>query len=85
MPEISRFYGIVVAMFTNDHPPPHFHARYAEHTAKYSLDGARIEGELPPRADRLVREWAGLHQHELTECWQRSMGNQSPGKIDPLS
>jgi hypothetical protein len=63
MPEICRFYGIVIKMYFADHAPPHFHAEYAEHEARIAIDSlALISGKLPPRAIGLVAEWATLHQ-----------------------
>ena len=63
MPTISRFYGIVIYMNSQDYPPPHFHARYAEDKASISIrDGSLIVGLLPARALRLVEEWRRLHQ-----------------------
>lgn len=59
MPTISAFYGILVRMFYNDHPPPHFHVRYGEFEATVDIETLEIiEGELPTRAFHLVREWA---------------------------
>lgn len=86
MPEISRFYGIVIQMYFGDHPPPHFHARYAEHQAKIDIDAlAVIDGKLPARALGLVIEWAALHQQELREAFERAVNSQPPGKIEPLA
>ncbi|MHB1843341.1 MAG: DUF4160 domain-containing protein [Deltaproteobacteria bacterium] len=66
VPELSRFFGIVIAMFYNDHAPPHFHARYGSHKAIISIDDQRvIEGSLPPRALGLVVEWAAVHRSDL--------------------
>ena len=68
MPEISRFYGIVIRMYGLDHAPPHMHAVYAEHEALIGIDNIEvIRGSLPARARRLVFEWAELHQDELRE------------------
>jgi len=59
MPEISRFLGIVIAMFYNDHAPPHFHVKYNDFRASISLDSLEIlEGSLPKRVQALVVEWA---------------------------
>jgi hypothetical protein len=59
MPEISRFLGIIVAMFYNDHVPPHFHARYGEHKVEIAIESiAILAGSLPPRALGLLMEWA---------------------------
>ena len=63
MPELSRFYGIVIKLFFDDHPPPHFHATYGEHEALVRIEPLGvIAGTLPPRAMGLVIEWASLHQ-----------------------
>jgi hypothetical protein len=85
VPEISRFYGIVIAMFHNDHEPPHFHARYGEHKVLVSIEGASVlRGELPPRALGLVLEWARLHREELEEDWALARKNQPLKRIEPL-
>ncbi len=71
MPRISRFYGITIAMYYSDHAPPHLHALYGGEEASLALsDLGVIEGRLPRRALRLVREWAGLHRAELEGCWR---------------
>jgi hypothetical protein len=68
MPQISAFYGIVISMYVGrEHPPPHFHAIYAEFEAQVALDGTILNGSLPPRAASLVKEWAELHGTELSD------------------
>ena len=85
MPEISRFYGIVIKMYFGDHAPPHFHAEYAEDRAVISIDTlALIGGRLPPRALGLVAEWTALHQDDLREAWRRAEKLEPVGKIEPL-
>ncbi len=85
MPEISRFYGIVIKMFFDDHEPPYFHVEYAEHQAVVSIETvALIGGTLPPRALGLVAEWAALRQEELREAWQRAKNLEPVDRIDPL-
>jgi hypothetical protein len=85
MPEISRFYGIVIRMNINDHPPPHFHAYYGEQEALVDIrTGAIHRGGLPPRAWRLVSEWFALHQAELQENWNRAMSELPLLSIAPL-
>lgn len=85
MPEISRFYGIVIKMYFGDHQPPHFHAEYGEHEVLVSIDTlAVIAGKLPPRALGMVAEWASLHQDELKAAWQKATNLERVGKIDPL-
>ena len=82
MPELSRFYGIVVRIFFNDHGPPHFHAYYAPEEALLSIETLSvIAGRLPPRARGLVVEWASLHQEELREAWNRAQSLEPPGQI----
>jgi hypothetical protein len=70
MPEISRFLGIVITMYFNDHNPPHFHVRYEEHRALIGIEPLELrEGQLPPRVLGLVIEWGEMHQSELMENW----------------
>ena len=85
MPELSRFFGIVIAMYHNDHAPPHFHARYGEYRAKFNiLTGEKIDGKMPPRVLALVREWREIHVQELVVDWQLSQNRQPPLGIAPL-
>ena len=85
MPEISRFYGIVIQMYYGDHHPPHFHVTYNGQTAKFEINGRRwIEGQLPSRARDLVQEWAALHQTELQEAFRKAAAMEVPPKIEPL-
>jgi hypothetical protein len=85
MPEISRFYGIVIQMYYGDHPPPHFHVSYAGQVAKIDIDTlALIDGSLPARARGLVTEWASLHQDELREAFRKAASFEEPPKIAPL-
>ena len=85
MPEISRFYGIVIRMYFNDHNPPHFHAIYGGEQAQIDIQSlSMIGGQLSPRALGLVIEWATQHQDELFEDWDRARQMQPLQKIDPL-
>ena len=85
MPTISVFYGIVIRMFVKDHPPPHFHALYGEHRARVSIEtGALIDGDLPPRAARLVREWTVLRRSELEENWRLAERMEPLVPVEPL-
>ena len=86
MPEISRFYGIVIRMYFDDHPPPHFHADYSGHSAVIDIESVSvISGSLPRRAMGLVTEWTMLHKSELKKFWNKAENLESLGKIDPLS
>lgn len=85
MPEVSRFYGIIIQMYFGDHPPPHFHARYGGDVAVVDIDSlSAIQGRLPGRALGLVIEWASLHQDELREAFDKVASMQPIGKIEPL-
>ena len=81
MPEIARFYGIVIKVFFGDHSPPHFHAIYGEYNALISIESLEIiEGDLPSRAQKLVLEWATLYQQDLLQMWN----TQEFHKLPPL-
>lgn len=88
MPEISRFFGIIIRMYAEagaPHHRPHFHAYYQEGEAIYGLDEIElINGELPRRQQRLVEAWAELHQEELLVNWQRLQSGELPEKVEPL-
>ena len=85
MPELSRFFGIIITMFYDDHAPPHFHVRYDEHKAIMTIDSLLLlDGHLPPRALGLVVEWGALHQDELREDWSRAEQRAPLKKIKPL-
>ena len=85
MPEISRFLGIIITMYYNDHPPPHFHVRYNQQKALIDIENLSIiEGKLTPRILGLVIEWAAIHQTELLENWQRAREQNPLEKIEPL-
>lgn len=85
MPRISAFYGIVVTMYWRDHPPAHFHAAYSGHVAEIEIESLEpLDGWLPPRALRLVKEWAGMHQDELRRNWDRARVHEALQLIDPL-
>jgi hypothetical protein len=85
VPTISRFYGIVIAMFFDDHGFPHFHARHAGASAKIRFDQVEvIESNLDVRQLRLVLAWAELHRDELLENWRRARGGETLREIEPL-
>jgi hypothetical protein len=85
MPEISRFLGIVIRMYHNDHSPPHFHAEYGGDRALIDIGTLAVfSGRLPPRVRGLVIEWATLHQQELLADWGRARDQQELLRIAPL-
>ncbi len=86
MPEISRFLGIVIAIYWKEHGVPHFHAKYGGHRASYAIDDLRLlEGTLPPRVTGLVLEWASLHREELMADWNLAMDKKPLRPIEPLA
>jgi hypothetical protein len=89
MPELSRFFGIIVRMYMEvglPHQQPHFHAYYQDDVAVIGLDPIDLlAGSLPRRQMRLVEAWAELHQQELLEAWSRLQSGQAPSPIEPLS
>lgn len=85
VPEISRFFGIVIRMFYNDHMPAHFHAEYAGSEILIEIESLEVyRGELPRRALALILEWAVLHRQALRENWRMARGGVAPGDIPPL-
>ncbi|MDO8518910.1 MAG: DUF4160 domain-containing protein [Deltaproteobacteria bacterium] len=85
MPEISRFYGIIIYMFYNEHQPAHFHAKYGEYEAVIGIDSlAILRGQLPGRALGLVMEWASIHQSDLKKDWEMALKQKPLEKINPL-
>jgi len=86
MPEISRFLGIVVTMYFNDHNPPQFHVRYEEDRARIGIQPLEVlDGWLPARVLGLVMEWANLHQHELMSNWKSLASSGTFARIAPLT
>ncbi len=81
MPEVTRFYGIIIKVFFGDHPPPHFHAIYGEYNALISIESLEIiEGDLPNRAQKMVIDWAQMYQEDLLAMWE----TQEFRKLPPL-
>jgi hypothetical protein len=80
MPEISRFLGIIITMYYNDHPPPHFHVRYGGQKALVAIEALTIL----PRVLGLVIEWAASHQTELMENWEIAQREEPLNRIAPL-
>ena len=83
MPEIARFYGLIIKMFfmQSEHNPPHFHALYGEYMGEFDINTLELlEGDLPPRAVKLIQEWAAIHQTELLDMWN----TQNIRKLPPL-
>jgi hypothetical protein len=88
MPELSRFFGIIIRMFSEPserHHVPHFHAYYQENVAVFSISPVEIvTGSMPQRQQRLIEAWAELHQEELLADWNLLQEGKPPAPIDPL-
>ena len=84
MPEISRFYGIIIYMYMSEHNPPHFHVWYENFKAIITIKDGIITGSLPRRALNLVYEWLDIHKDELLDNWNRLANFETPQKIEPL-
>ena len=87
MPELSRFFNIVIKMYFDDttqHHKPHFHVFYAEYEASVGIDGELLAGSLPAKQLKLVSAWAAIHEEELYAEWNKAVRNLPLGKIEPL-
>jgi hypothetical protein len=84
MPVISRFLGIIIAMYWDDHSPPYFHAKYGGYEITVNILTGVVEGRFPKRALRHVLEWYELHKEELMEYWELCRRNENPKPIEPL-
>ncbi len=84
MPEISRFYGILIKMYFNEHNPPHFHAEYQDYKAIITIQKGIVDGKMPKRALKLIFEWLELHKEELFEVWNSIEKTGEFNKIEPL-
>ncbi|MEW6351872.1 MAG: DUF4160 domain-containing protein [Thermodesulfobacteriota bacterium] len=84
MPEISRFYGVVVFMNYGDHDPPHFHARYEDQQVLIEIETGTVKGHMSKRALRMLFEWSERYREMLTEAWQRAQAREPLHRIPPL-
>jgi hypothetical protein len=84
MPIISTFLGIIIAMYWDDHLPPHFHAKYGEYEVIVNIINGVVEGRFPKRALRHVLEWYELHKDDLIEDWELCRKQEQPKPIEPL-
>ncbi len=87
MPEISRFYGLVIKMIFNDndkHHKPHVHVYYGEYEASVGLDGEVLDGSIPLKQYRMLAGWMAIHENELYEAWNKAVRNMQFDRIDPL-
>jgi len=86
MPTISRFYGITVMIYNNDHPPPHVHIRYGSKNACVRIDdGTLLQGKFPKRQLAFVKEWVLMHRDSLIENWNLALAHAEVFRIEPLA
>ena len=84
MPEISRFYGIVVYLLWRDHNPPHIHFSYSGYECTYHILDGIVEGKAPAKVISKVMEWVALHETELLELWEKAQKGEELYKVEPL-
>lgn len=84
MPEICRFFGIIIAMFADDHNPPHFHIRYGDYQAIVTIEKGVVKGEITSSVLKQVFRWMELHKEELMMNWVRLQNGEEVHKINPL-
>ena len=86
VPELSRFFGIIITMYSSDHNPPHFHAEYGGQEALFDIvNGVFLKGSLPSKEARLVLAWYEIHKDELLQNWANLSSGKAHSKIAPLS
>lgn len=84
MPVISRFFGIIIYMYWQDHAPPHFHAKYQDYEMTMDIKTGKISGTFSKKGIKLVNEWRKLHKKELLEDWDLARARKVLKTIDPL-
>lgn len=84
MPEISRFYGLIIYMNFKDHAPPHFHVWYGDYKAIVTIQDSIVKGEMPQRALKMIFDWLEIHRAELLIDWELAQIGEKLNKIEPL-
>ena len=87
MPEISRFYGLVIKLLYNDdeqHHKPHVHVKYGEYKASVGLDGEILAGQIPVKQYRMLSAWLVIHEEELYRAWNLAVQGEHFDKIPPM-
>lgn len=84
MPELSRFHGLIITMYHNEHGASHFHVRYAEYKATIEVESDRVNGAIPSRVVRLALDWCRLHRAGLLDNWRRAEAGAPLRRIRPL-
>lgn len=84
MPEISKFYGIIVSLYWRDHNPPHLHFTYGEYECSISVLDRVVDGKAPAKVIAKVNEWMDLHEAEILSLWEKAQKGDKLGRIEPL-
>jgi hypothetical protein len=84
MPEISRFYGIIICLYWKDHNPPHIHFMYGNYECSISVLDRIVDGQAPAKVISKVNQWIDLHEQEILSLWERAQDGKQIGRIEPL-
>lgn len=84
MPEICRFYGIIISLFWRDHNPPHIHFTYGNYECTISVIDRVVEGKSPAKVISKVNEWIDAHENEILALWEKAQKGEPLNKIEPL-
>lgn len=84
MPEISRFFGIIICLYWRDHNPPHIHISYGNYTCSISVMDRIVNGQAPAKVIAKVTEWLDLHEAEVLRLWEKAQNGEKLDKIEPL-
>lgn len=84
MPEICRFYGIIISLFWRDHNPPHIHFSYGNYECTISVIERVVEGKSPAKVISKVNEWIDAHENEILTLWEKAQKGEPLNKIEPL-
>ena len=84
MPEICRFFGIIICLYWKDHNPPHIHFEYGDYQCSISIIDRIVDGKAPAKVIAKVNEWIDLHESEILSLWEKAQRGEAINKIDPL-
>ncbi len=84
MPEICRFYGIILSLYWRDHNPPHVHFSYGDFECNISVIDRVVDGKAPAKVIIKVNQWIDLHEDEILSMWEKARRGEKIGKIEPL-
>ena len=84
MPEISRFYGIIICLYWKDHNPPHVHFTYGDYECSISVLDRIVDGQAPAKVISKVNQWIDLHEQEILTLWENAQEGKHIGRIEPL-